>query len=63
MHESVIEVSEVFLIYGRLFYCVKSNTNKDWERLVPAAAVIPAVRVGATFIGSKAFVAGFVNLL
>ena len=42
---------------GKLLYCAKSNANKDWARLVPAAAVIPAVRVAATLIRSKTFVA------
>ena len=42
---------------------VKSLANKGWERLVPAAAVTPAPRVGITIIGSKASVAGFVNAL
>ena len=37
--------------------------NKDWERLVPAAAVIPAVQVAATIIGSKTSVACHVSLL
>ena len=32
--------------------------NKDWVRRVPATAVIPAVQVMVTIIGSKASVAG-----
>ncbi len=47
----------------RLFSRVDILENKWWVRLVPAAAVIPAPQVGAMFIGSKAFVAGLVNLL
>jgi hypothetical protein len=46
-----------------LLPCVNSMANKWWERLVPAAAVTPAPRVAITFIGPKASVAGFVNLL
>jgi hypothetical protein len=42
---------------------VKSLANKDRERLVPAAAVIPTVQVAAIFIGSKTSVACFVSLL
>ncbi len=37
--------------------------NKWWVRLVPAAAVTPAPRVGIMFIGPKASVAGLVNFL
>ncbi len=37
----------------KLLSVVKRQTNKDWARPVPAAAVIPAVRVASTFIGSK----------
>lgn len=32
--------------------------NKEWVRPVPAAAVIPALRVATTFTGPKASVAG-----
>ncbi len=46
-----------------LLSSVKNLENKWWERLVPAAAVTPAPRVGTMFIGPKAFVAGQVNLL
>ncbi len=42
---------------------VNTLANKWWERLVPAAAVTPAPRVATMFIGPKASVAGFVNLL
>ncbi len=42
---------------------VKSLANKWWVRLVPAAAVTPAPRVGTTIIGPKASVAGRVNPL
>ncbi len=43
----------------------RANTlaNKWWARLVPAAAVTPAPRVGIAIIGPKAFVAGQANLL
>ncbi len=42
---------------------VKILANKWWARLVPAAAVTPAPQVGIVIIGSKASVAGLVNLL
>ena len=45
----------------RLFPSLKSLGNKGWVRRVPAAAVIPAARVVAAFIGLKASVAGLVN--
>ncbi len=47
----------------KLLLSVKISGNKWWERLVPAAAVTPAPRVGTMFIGPKASVAGLVNLL
>ena len=62
MRESVTERIRVFL-FEKLLYAAKKHANKDWARLVPAAAVIPAVRVVATFIRSKTFVAGFVSSL
>ena len=49
--------------FERLLSTLKRWANKDWARLVPAAAVIPAVRVVATFIRSKTFVAGFASSL
>ncbi len=42
---------------------VNSLANKWWARLVPAAAVTPAPRVGTVIIGPKAFVAGSINAL
>ena len=42
---------------------VDNLENKWWARPVPAAAVTPAPRVGATIIGSKTSVAGLVNFL
>lgn len=51
------------LINDKLFFCVKIRKNKDWERPVPAAAVIPAARVVATIIGLKASVAWLLSLL
>ena len=45
----------------RLFPSLKSLGSKGWVRRVPAAAVIPAARVVATFIGLKASVASSVN--
>ncbi len=45
----------------RLFPSLQSSGNKGWVRRVPAAAVIPAARVVAAFIGPKASVAGLVN--
>ena len=62
MRASVTERVRVFL-NEELFCAVKRHRNKDWERLVPAAAVIPAVQVAATIIGSKTPVARFVSLL
>ena len=41
----------------KLLSAVKRQTNKDWARPVPAAAVIPAVQVAAIIIGSKTSVA------
>ena len=45
----------------RLLLRVNILANKWWVRLVPAAAVTPAPRVGIMFIGPKAFVAGLVS--
>ena len=53
----------MFSVLGKLLYRAKSDSNKDWARLVPAAAVIPAVQVAATFIRSKTFVAGVTSFL
>ncbi len=47
----------------RLLPSLNSLENKWWVRLVPAAAVTPAPRVGVAFIGPKASVASFVSLL
>ncbi len=47
----------------KLLLVVKRQANKDWERPVPAAAVIPAVQVAATIIRSKTFVASLVSFL
>ncbi len=58
----VIELVRVFLL-EKLLFVVKRQANKDWARPVPAAAVIPAVQVVSTFIGSKTFVACFASLL
>ena len=63
MHVSVIERARVFLFIEKLLFVVKRQTNKDWERPVPAAAVIPAVRVAAMIIGSKTSVACLVSFL
>ncbi len=63
MSERMKEESKVLLNFERLLSTLKRWANKDWARLVPAAAVIPAVRVVATFIRSKTFVAGFVSSL
>ena len=46
-----------------LLRSVNSSANKVWARPVPAAAVKPADRVVATFIGLKASVAGLASLL
>ena len=50
-------------VMRQLLSSVKSSANKWWARPVPAAAVIPAPRVVAAFIGPKASVAGLVSLL
>ncbi len=63
MHESVISEPECFSYYEELLSVVKRQTNKDWERPVPAAAVIPAVQVATTIIGSKTSVACLVSFL
>ncbi len=63
MLERVIKEPKVFLLMQKLLYSLNRNTNKDWARLVPAAAVIPAVRVVTTFIRFKAFVAGVTSFL
>ena len=64
MRASVTEQARVrFNFIETLLWDVESLTNKDWERLVPAAAVIPAVQVAATFVGSKTSVACFVSLV
>ena len=55
-------IPSAYTLY-RLLPKVDSLANKWWARPVPAAAVIPASRVAIMFIGSKAFVAGLVNLL
>ena len=51
------------LLIEKLLPNVKSLENKDWARLVPAAAVILAVQVAAIFIGSKTSVACQVSFL
>jgi len=63
MRESVTERARVFFLMEKLLPAVKRLANKDWARPVPAAAVIPAVQVAATIIGSKTSVACFVSLL
>ena len=57
------KASQSAFLLEKLLWDAKSLTNKDWARLVPAAAVIPAVRVATTFIGSKTSVACYVSLL
>ena len=56
MSDRMRKESKVFLL-EKLLLTIKRWENKDWARLVPAAAVIPAVQVAATFIRSKTFVA------
>ncbi len=63
MHASVIERARVFFIFEKLLSVAKRQMNKDWERPVPAAAVIPAVQVAALIIGSKTSVACLVSFL
>ena len=50
-------------LFVKLLLSLNKIANKDWVRLVPAAAVIPAVLVGLTFIGSKTSVAGLTSFL
>ena len=63
MRASVTKQVRVFLFFEKLLSAVKRLTNKDWERPVPAAAVIPAVQVAAIIIGSKTSVACSISLL
>ena len=51
------------LVYFRqeLLPTENRSENKDWVRRVPATAVILAVRVMVTIIGSKASVAGLLS--
>ena len=64
MRASVTGEPQVPMIFDRrLFGSVRSFRNKGWVRLVPAAAVTPAARVVAGFIGPKALVAGLVSPL
>ena len=62
MSERMRKGSEVLLL-EKLLPTLNWWENKDWVRLVPAAAVIPAVQVAATIIGSKTLVACSVSLL
>ena len=55
--------SQSAFLFEKLLWNVKSSTNKDWVRRVPAAAVILAVQVAAIFIGSKTSVACLVSSL
>ena len=61
MRASVIKRAKV-LFLEKLFFTVKRWRNKDWVRPVPAAAVIPAVQVASTIIGSKTSVAFLLSL-
>ena len=63
MLERVIKLTRVFLLLEKLLPAAKRLANKDWARPVPAAAVIPAVQVAATIIGSKTSVACLSSLL
>ena len=56
-------ILRAYAFLHKLLPKVNTLANKWWARRVPAAAVTPAPQVAATFIGSKAFVAGPVNLL
>ena len=58
MPARVRKESGVLFFLEQLLSTAKRWRNKDWARLVPAAAVIPAVQVATIFIRSKAFVAG-----
>ncbi len=62
MHESVIREPKVLYLV-KLLPRVNILENKWWVRLVPAAAVIPAPRVGTIIIGPKASVACLINFL
>ncbi len=63
MHASVIRGSRVLMQCMGFLPRVKILENKWWARLVPAAAVTPAPQVAASFIGSKASVAGLLDSL
>ena len=63
MRASATKQARVFLLIEKLLSAAKRQTNKDWARPVPAAAVIPAVQVAAIIIGSKTSVACFASLL
>ena len=61
MRESATGGFRVLARESQLFSSLKRSRRKGWVRRVPAAAVIPAARVVAAFIGPKASVAGLVN--
>ena len=62
MRASVIARVRV-LLNEKLLPNLKRLANKDWVRLVPAAAVILAVQVAANIIGSKTSVACLISSL
>ena len=59
--ESRTRRTGVLLFLQQLLLSENGKVNKGWVRRVPATAVIPAARVMARIIGSKASVAGLVS--
>ncbi len=61
MRESVIRLPGVLREKSWLLQCIDNTGRKERARLVPAAAVKPALQVVGTIIGLKVFVAGLVS--
>ncbi len=61
MRESVIRLPGVLGVKSWLLQGIDNPENKERARLVPAAAVKPALQVVGTIIGLKVFVAGLVS--
>ena len=61
MRESVTRLPGVIFEEKICGECLTSLSRKERARLVPAAAVKPALQVVGTIIGLKVFVAGFVS--
>ncbi len=61
MHESVMRLPGVLSPEGSCGECVNNPARKERARLVPAAAVKPALQVVGIIIGLKVSVAGSVS--